>query len=160
MCASMMPLFTFKAVVVVNKNVKIKQEQQLKQQQQDPQSAHSKPLKAGGISSLTSTLKHIIKSQQPQTNLKNLFIANKDKGFDCPGCAWGDKQEGFLHFHLYEEQSDTFINRYGICESRETEQRDLTELDILLVPLLAFTEDAHRLGMGKAYYDKTFEHLK
>lgn len=91
----MMPLFTFKAAVMVNKNVKSKQQQQLKQEQQ---SAHSKPAKAGGISSLTSTLKHIIKSQQPHTNLKNLFIANKDKGFDCPGCAWGDKQEGFLHF--------------------------------------------------------------
>lgn len=58
----------------------------------------TKPAKAGGISSLTSTLKHIIKSEQPKTNLKNLLVANKDKGFDCPGCAWGDKQQGFLHF--------------------------------------------------------------
>ena len=59
---------------------------------------HPKPAKAGGLSSLTSTLKHIIKSQQPKTNLKNLLIANTADGFDCPGCAWGDKQEGFLHF--------------------------------------------------------------
>lgn len=61
-------------------------------------SSHHKPAKAGGFSSLKSTLKHIIKSQQPQTNLKNLLIANTKDGFDCPGCAWGDKQEGFLHF--------------------------------------------------------------
>jgi len=60
--------------------------------------SHKKPAKAGGLSSLTSTLKHIIKSQQPKTNLKNLLIANTAEGFDCPGCAWGDKQEGFLHF--------------------------------------------------------------
>jgi molybdopterin-dependent oxidoreductase alpha subunit len=59
---------------------------------------HNKPAKAGGLSSLTSTLKHIIKSQQPKTNLKNLLLANTADGFDCPGCAWGDKQEGFLHF--------------------------------------------------------------
>ncbi|MFT5758156.1 MAG: molybdopterin-dependent oxidoreductase alpha subunit [Alteromonadaceae bacterium] len=59
---------------------------------------HNKPAKAGGLSSLTSTLKHIIKSQQPKTNLKNLLLANTTDGFDCPGCAWGDKQAGFLHF--------------------------------------------------------------
>ena len=57
-----------------------------------------KPNKAGGLSSLTSTLKHIIQSQQPQTNVKNLLRANKDKGFDCPGCAWGDEKEGLLQF--------------------------------------------------------------
>ncbi|KGJ92887.1 FdhF/YdeP family oxidoreductase [Colwellia psychrerythraea] len=57
-----------------------------------------KPNKAGGLSSLTSTLKHIIQSQQPQTNVKNLLKANQDKGFDCPGCAWGDEKEGLLQF--------------------------------------------------------------
>jgi len=57
-----------------------------------------KPNKAGGISSLTSTLKHIMNSQQPHTNVKNLLKANKDKGFDCPGCAWGDEKEGLLQF--------------------------------------------------------------
>ncbi|ALO34652.1 CbbBc protein [Colwellia sp. MT41] len=57
-----------------------------------------KPNKAGGFSSLTSTLKHIMQSQQPQTNVKNLLRANKDKGFDCPGCAWGDEKEGLLQF--------------------------------------------------------------
>ncbi|MCO4799847.1 MAG: FdhF/YdeP family oxidoreductase [Colwelliaceae bacterium] len=59
---------------------------------------HKKPKKAGGISSLKSTLKHIIQSQQPQTNIKSLLKANKDEGFDCPGCAWGDQKEGLLQF--------------------------------------------------------------
>ncbi|GHE98007.1 FdhF/YdeP family oxidoreductase [Thalassotalea profundi] len=58
----------------------------------------SKPQKAGGFSSLKSTIKHIIDSQQPKTNIKNLLKANKDKGFDCPGCAWGDQKEGLLQF--------------------------------------------------------------
>lgn len=62
------------------------------------QSKHEKPKKAGGLSSLQSTLKHIVKSQQPQTNIKNLLKANQDKGFDCPGCAWGDQKEGLLQF--------------------------------------------------------------
>ncbi|MEW6990926.1 FdhF/YdeP family oxidoreductase [Colwelliaceae bacterium 6441] len=57
-----------------------------------------KPKKAGGFSSLKSTLKHIIQSQQPQTNIKSLLKANQNKGFDCPGCAWGDEKEGLLQF--------------------------------------------------------------
>ncbi len=59
---------------------------------------HKKPSKAGGFPSLQSTIKHIVNSQQPQTNIRNLLRANKDKGFDCPGCAWGDQKEGFLQF--------------------------------------------------------------
>ncbi|WP_286235905.1 FdhF/YdeP family oxidoreductase [Thalassotalea sediminis] len=59
---------------------------------------HDKPLKAGGLSSLTSTIKHVVQSQQPNTNVKNLLKANQNKGFDCPGCAWGDEKEGLLQF--------------------------------------------------------------
>lgn len=59
---------------------------------------HRKPNKAGGIGSLKSTLKHIINSQQPSTNIRSLLKANKDKGFDCPGCAWGDQADGLVHF--------------------------------------------------------------
>lgn len=62
------------------------------------QPRHEKPKKAGGLSSLQSTLKHIVQSQQPKTNIKNLLKANQDKGFDCPGCAWGDQKEGLLQF--------------------------------------------------------------
>ncbi len=87
MLENMMAHFFIKVVSVVDKSNK-----------STVGSTHHKPSKAGGISSLTSTLKHILKSQQPQTNLKNLLLANKDKGFDCPGCAWGDSQQGFLHF--------------------------------------------------------------
>jgi molybdopterin-dependent oxidoreductase alpha subunit len=57
-----------------------------------------KPSKAGGLPSLTSTLKHIINSQQPQTNMKSLMKTNQDKGFDCPGCAWGDEKNTLLQF--------------------------------------------------------------
>ncbi|TKB44217.1 FdhF/YdeP family oxidoreductase [Thalassotalea mangrovi] len=57
-----------------------------------------KPGKAGGLPSLTSTVKHIFRSEQLRANLYNLKRANQDKGFDCPGCAWGDKKEGLIQF--------------------------------------------------------------
>lgn len=86
-----------------------------------------KPKKAGGLSSLTSTLKHIIQSQQPQTNIKSLLKANKNKGFDCPGCAWGDEKEGLLQFCengakaiAWESTSKTvdagFFEQYSVSE--------------------------------------------
>ncbi|AWB67208.1 CbbBc protein [Saccharobesus litoralis] len=56
------------------------------------------PEKAGGLASLQSTVKHVWKSQQAKTNIKNLMRANQAHGFDCPGCAWGDQKEGLIQF--------------------------------------------------------------
>ncbi|MCM2680844.1 FdhF/YdeP family oxidoreductase [Echinimonas agarilytica] len=56
------------------------------------------PNKAGGLSSLQSAVKHVWKSQQAKTNIKNLMRANQTHGFDCPGCAWGDQKEGLIQF--------------------------------------------------------------
>lgn len=36
----------------------------------------------------------------------------------------------------------------------------LVEPDILVIPLLAFTRDGHRLGFGKGHYDYTLEALR
>ncbi|MDG1750219.1 MAG: FdhF/YdeP family oxidoreductase [Thalassotalea sp.] len=91
------------------------------------QITHKKPKKAGGFSSLKSTLKHILQSQQPQTNIKSLLKANKNKGFDCPGCAWGDEKEGLLQFCengakaiAWESTSKTvdeaFFQQYSVSE--------------------------------------------
>lgn len=55
-------------------------------------------LKAGGLGSLKSTIKHVWQSKEAKTNIKNLMRANQDQGFDCPGCAWGDQKEGLLQF--------------------------------------------------------------
>jgi len=58
----------------------------------------NKPNKAGGMPSVTSTIKQVIRSQRAKENIKNLLRVNKAGGFDCPGCAWGDSSEGMLHF--------------------------------------------------------------
>ncbi len=58
----------------------------------------SKPNKAGGLPSVTSTIIQVVKSKRARENIKNLLRVNKAGGFDCPGCAWGDSSEGMLHF--------------------------------------------------------------
>jgi len=48
---------------------------------------------AGGWGALKSTATHLIKSDNIAKNIKNLLKTNQDHGFDCPGCAWGEKDE-------------------------------------------------------------------
>lgn len=48
---------------------------------------------AGGWGALKSTTKHLLKSDNVAKNIKNLLKTNQDHGFDCPGCAWGEKDE-------------------------------------------------------------------
>lgn len=47
---------------------------------------------AGGWSALISTSKHLFKSEIPLVNIRSLLKTNQHKGFDCPGCAWGDQK--------------------------------------------------------------------
>lgn len=57
-----------------------------------------KPAKAGGFSSLQSTMKQVLRSQKTRQNIKNLLRVNQTDGFDCPGCAWGDNDHGAFQF--------------------------------------------------------------
>lgn len=48
---------------------------------------------AGGWGALKSTTKHLFKSRNAKRNIFTLLKTNQPTGFDCPGCAWGEKHD-------------------------------------------------------------------
>lgn len=70
--------------------------------------------------------------------------------------------ENRLFFAPYTQESRLIDNRYGIPEpEHETQhQHPAVQLDLVLVPLVAIDSQGNRLGMGKGFYDRTFEFLQ
>ena len=69
------------------------------------------------------------------------------------------EKENFLEFALYQRNDPLRSNRYQILEPDNTERVSATALDLVLMPLLGFDLEGHRLGMGGGYYDRTFAFL-
>jgi len=64
--------------------------------------------------------------------------------------------EKHLTFHAYHQDAQLMPNQYNIDEPVATAEIAVTDLDLVLVPLVAFDKNCHRLGMGAGFYDRTF----
>lgn len=51
---------------------------------------------AAGWGALKSVTKSWLGSEKPLKNLRAMLKTNQNKGFDCPGCAWGESPESGL----------------------------------------------------------------
>ncbi|MGH7458405.1 MAG: FdhF/YdeP family oxidoreductase [Longimicrobiaceae bacterium] len=48
---------------------------------------------AGGISAVTSTLRHLLGARSLGRGVRALRVMNQTSGFDCPGCAWPEPED-------------------------------------------------------------------
>lgn len=61
-----------------------------------------------------------------------------------------------MHFYKINDFTNLETNRYGIFEPMEGEGAIVsrTEIDLLIIPCLAFDNKCYRLGYGGGYYDR------
>ncbi|GEO05710.1 5-formyltetrahydrofolate cyclo-ligase [Adhaeribacter aerolatus] len=68
-----------------------------------------------------------------------------------------DLQEFTLTHHWLLPETELVENKWGIPEPRGAEAIPVEKIDMVLVPLLAFDQQGHRVGYGKGFYDRFLE---
>lgn len=64
----------------------------------------------------------------------------------------GNEARTMTH-HLWEAGTPLIMNRWGIPEPDGQPEFDLDRIDAVLVPMLIFDRNGHRVGYGGGYYD-------
>jgi 5-formyltetrahydrofolate cyclo-ligase len=65
-----------------------------------------------------------------------------------------NNQKGELENFYFEGLHQLTTNAWGIQEPKQGIPTESGKIDFVLVPLLAFDSQGHRIGYGKGYYDK------
>jgi len=83
--------------------------------------------------------------------------------------AWRAKKRIFLpvtgtqrHLQFRETMPETELamNNFGLWEPVSGQCIDVSELDVVVTPLVAFDSQRNRIGMGGGYFDRTFAFLR
>ncbi len=64
-----------------------------------------------------------------------------------------DGEDRLISFY-FEGKQQIAENQWGIPEPKFGKETPTQEIDLVIVPLLAFDKKGHRVGYGKGYYDR------
>jgi len=98
-----------------------------------------------------------------EPDLSDLIDYAWTKGKNCYLPVLGRRFETRLNFQLYTPESQMIFNRFGIPEPEDNHATRLAKswrLDLILMPLVAFDANGHRIGMGGGFYDKTLQYRR
>lgn len=65
-----------------------------------------------------------------------------------------DVDSGYMVHYYFKDDMQMVTNKFGIDEPNEGDIITEGEIEMVLVPLLAFDKRGFRVGYGKGYYDK------
>jgi 5-formyltetrahydrofolate cyclo-ligase len=71
-----------------------------------------------------------------------------------------DELEDTMFCEVVNDETTFELNKYGIAEPVDGLPMFPEEIDLILVPLLAFDKHGYRVGYGKGYYDKFFKECR
>ena len=95
----------------------------------------------------------IINSNEVDTYpiIDRLRTTNTDIQIVVPKVAPGND---FLNHYFLKESTRLIANQWGIPEPVEARPVQVPQIDLVLVPMLAFDKSGNRIGYGKGFYDR------
>ena len=114
--------------------------------------AHFKTLSFSGIKHLHIFLP-IADKNEVNTQLIANWLREKHPAIRLVLSKSDIKQQTLQHF-IWDEQTTLQTNQWGITEPTDGLRVEEKELDMILIPLLAYDMQGNRVGYGKGFYDR------
>jgi 5-formyltetrahydrofolate cyclo-ligase len=96
---------------------------------------------------------------EPNTHLFTYYLENhiQDVRICYPQANF---EEASMKAILVHDETDFEENAYGIPEPETGEEINPMDIDLVMVPLLAYDKKGYRVGFGKGFYDRFLQKCK